>query len=365
MIRSIFAVNTIVYLQMPVKQQRKLDHCLNCGKPLPERENYCPNCGQENKDEKVPVGIFIEELLTSLFSFDGRFLQTLAAFFFQPGKLTKSFNEGHRKKYTHPIRLYLVFSLFYFFMIGFLIPKDFFDRILNAGQPTNMPTYQEIIKQQSGEPGPADSARIEEALRKAVEIQSEHFSNESPEDTSTYRQNYSWKALRFLSIDPAVSTEKFGHALDSSAYTFDVGLSLQKKRDLVAHSNLFLIQVAKNLPLMMLLLLPFFAFFIHLLYANRSVFYMENLILGFHLHAFAYAIYGIVILLMFFGGIQSGWLIVGAFVLVTSYAYLALLKIYRQHWFKTLIKFWILGGLYLAVLLSGMAGELYLSLLLL
>ncbi|MFO7826073.1 MAG: DUF3667 domain-containing protein [Cyclobacterium sp.] len=348
-----------------MKKQRKLDHCLNCGIPLPERENYCPDCGQENKDQKVPVGVFIEELLTSLFSFDSRFLQTLTAFFFQPGKLTQSFNKGQRKRFTHPIRLYLVFSLFYFFMIGFLIPKDFFDRVLNTVQPENMAALQEKFNQESGEPGLADSARIEEALRKADEIQSEYFSNAPPADSSTNRQNYSWKALRFLSIDPEVSTEKFGQALDSSAFAFDVGFSLQKKRDLVAHSNLFLIQVAKNLPLMMLLLLPVFAFFIHLLYANRLVFYMENLILGFHLHAFAYALYGIVILLTFLGGIQSGWLIVGAFVWVTTYAYLALLKIYRQHWFKTLIKFWILGALYLTVLLSGMAAELYLSLLLL
>ena len=348
-----------------MKQQRKLDHCLNCGKPLPERDNYCPDCGQENKDQKVPVGVFIEELLTSLFSFDSRFLQTLNDFFFQQGKLTRAFNEGQRKKYTHPIRLYLVFSLFYFFMIGFLIPKDFFDRVLNTVQPDNMAAFQEKFNQESGEPGAADSARIEEALRKADEIQSEYFSNAPPADSSTNRENYSWKALRFLSIDPEVSTEKFGQALDSSAFAFDVGLSLQKKRDLVAHSNLFLIQVAKNLPLMMLLLLPVFAFFIQLLYANRLVFYMENLILGFHLHAFAYALYGIVILLTFLGGIQSSWLIVGAFVWVTTYAYLALLKIYRQHWFKTLIKFWILGCLYLTVLLSGMAAELYLSLLLL
>ncbi|MDN3689907.1 DUF3667 domain-containing protein [Cyclobacterium jeungdonense] len=332
---------------------------------MPELENFCPNCGQENKDQKVPVGVFIEELLTSLFSFDGRFLQTLTAFFFKPGKLTQSFNEGQRKKYTHPIRLYLVFSLFYFFMMGFLIPKDFFDRILNAGQPTNMATYQEIIDKESGEPVPVDSAAIKKALRKVDEIQSENFSNVSPANRGTNTPNHSWKALRFLSIDPEISAEEFGRALDSSSYAFDIGLPVQKKRDLVAHSNLFLIQVAKNLPLMMLFLLPVFAFFIHLLYANRSVFYIENLILGFHLHAFAYAIYGIVILLTFFGGIQSSWLILGAFVLVTTYAYLSFLKIYRHHWFKTLIKFWILGGLYLAVLLSGMAAELYLSLLLL
>ncbi len=346
-----------------VKADRKHDHCLNCGSSLPERDNFCPECGQENKDQKVPVGVFLEELLTSLFSFDGRFIRTLTAFFFKPGKLTRAFNEGQRRKYTHPVRLYLVFSLFYFFMIGFLIPKDFFDRLLNAGQATISTVQQQQSKGENETLDPEAQEQVEEALKKVDAISPVEISQ--LQAASETEQAYTWKTLRFLSIDPEVSTEKFGQALDSSAYAFDVGLSLQKKRDLVAHSNLFLIQVAKNLPLMMLVLLPVFALFIHILFAGRTVYFIENIILGFHLHAFAYALYGTVILLAFFGGINSSWIFLAAFVWVTSYAYLALLRLYKQHWFKTLIKFWVLGGMYLTVLLVGMAAELYLSLLLL
>jgi len=181
---------------------------------------------------------------------------------------------------------------------------------------------------------------------------------------STKKSN-SWKELRFLSIDPAVNEEEFSQALVNSPYFFDLDLTVEKKRAFIANSNLFVTQVAKNLPVMMLILLPVFAFFVHLLFAKRSVFYLENLILGFHLHAFAYALYGIVILLSFFDGFTSAWFVIGAFVLVTTYAYLSLIKIYQQHWFKTLIKFWVLGGLYLFVLAFGMAAELYLSLILL
>ena len=193
-----------------MKHQRKLDHCLNCGNALPTSENYCPECGQENKDQKVPLAIFLEELLTSLFSFDGKFLQTLTAFFFQPGKLTQSFNKGQRKNFTHPIRLYLVFSLFYFFMIGFLVPKDFFDRLLNAGHATLSAVQQERSPEQHEEPDPETRERIEEALKKAEPISPVGISILQNSAKGAQSPTYTWKTLRFLSFDPAVSLERFG-----------------------------------------------------------------------------------------------------------------------------------------------------------
>ncbi|HSI77889.1 MAG TPA: DUF3667 domain-containing protein [Lunatimonas sp.] len=340
------------------------DSCLNCGNTLAAKENYCPECGQENKDQKVPIGVFLEELFSSLFSFDGKFLQTLTAFFFKPGKLTIAFNNGQRKKYTHPIRLYLIFSLFYFFMIGFLIPKDMFDRILNSDIGLIFTEFHEKGVEKILESDPNEEARLQQAGEIKEEIPVEHPLN-STNISDSIDKSHSWKELRFLSIDPTVNENQFSQALENSPYSFDLDLTMEKKRAFIANSNLFVSQVAKNLPLMMLILLPVFALFVHLLFAKREVYYIENLILGFHLHAFAYALYGIVILLSFFGGIQSSWLVIGAFVLVTTYAYIALLKIYRQHWFKTLIKFWFLGGFYLFVLAMGVALDLYLSLILL
>jgi hypothetical protein len=340
-----------------VENHQKNEICLNCGYSLPANENYCPVCGQENKDQKVPIGVFFEELVSSLFSLDGKFLQTLTAFFFYPGKLTKAFNAGQRKKYTHPIRLYLIFSLFYFFMIGFLIPTDMFDRILNSDLGL---IFNEI--EEHGLDRISNSDQIE---NDSVEEMSIEYPENSDNISDSANRTNSWKDLRFLSIDPSVNEETFSEALSNSPYSFDLDLTLEKKRAFIAHSNLFVSQAAKNLPLMMLILLPVFALLVHILFWNRAIYYIENLILGFHLHAFAYALYGIVIILSFFAGFQSSWLVIGTFALVTTYAYIAILIIFRQHWFKTLIKFWFLGGIYLFVLSMGVAVDFYLSLILL
>ncbi len=341
-----------------MKNQRKIDRCLNCGRSLPDFENYCPDCGQENKDQKVPVGVFLEELITSLFSFDGKFIRTLGVFLFKPGTLTRSFNSGQRKKYTHPIRLYLIFSLFYFFIIGFIIPKDMVDRILTSREISASEEIQQETEDKISESEREELTKLQQAVIKEIP-------NTNPDHSDSVANTLSWKELRFLSIDPEVSVETFSDTLEKSAYAFDLGFSAEKRRAFIANSNLFVSQSVKNLPLMMLVLLPIFALFVHVLYSKRQHFYIENLILGFHLHAFAYALYGLVILINHTFSIQNNWLAEIAFVLVTTYAYVAILRLFKQHWFRTLIKFWVLGIGYFLVLLAGMGLELYLSLLLL
>lgn len=303
--------------------------------------------------------MLLEELLTSFFSYDGRFFRTLAAFLFNPGVLTRSFNSGQRKKYTHPIRLYLIFSLFYFFIIGFLIPKDMVDRLLNFQEVSVIGDEQPETQDQIPE---STKEKIEHAISLEMLSDSPDGANSGSDSTP---KKLSWKELRFLSIDPAVNDEQFSRTLKNSQYAFDLGLSSEKRRAFIAHSNLFLSQAVKNLPLMMLILLPVFALIVHLLYSKRQHFYIENLILGFHLHAFAYAVYGLVILLSLVFRIQNNWLAQIAFVLVTTYAYLSILRLFNQHWFRTLIKFWVLGFCYLLVLIGGFVLELYLSLILL
>lgn len=345
-----------------MKKPRKLEHCLNCGRNLPELENFCPHCGQENYDQKIPVGVFMEEMLTSVFSYDGKFFRTLGIFLFKPGKLTSYFNAGQRKKYTHPIRLYLIFSLFYFFIIGFLIPKDMVDRLFNIREVSLLEDLQSDIQEKIPESTKEELKEIEQAVTAGVLSGNRGTFNT---DSDSAAKELSWKELRFMSIDPEVSEEQFSTTLENSQYAFDLGLNPEKRRAIIAHSNLFLSKSVKNLPLMMLILLPVFALIVHLLYSKKQHYYIENLILGFHLHAFAYALYGMVILLNLVFSIQNNWLAEIAFVLVTTYAYLSILRIFNHHWFRTLVKFWVLGLCYLLVLFAGMGLELYLSLILL
>ncbi len=97
---------------MPSSQiERKL--CKNCNSELVGF--YCSECGQKNT-ELLSVKAIVKELANNMFSFDSRFFITLKYLIIKPGFLTKEYWAGRRTTYLPPLRMYLVLSVFYFFL---------------------------------------------------------------------------------------------------------------------------------------------------------------------------------------------------------------------------------------------------------
>jgi len=341
--------------------KRKLDHCLNCFEELSLDDNFCPFCGQENHDQKVPVFVFLNDFISNFLSFDSSLFRTLPAFLFKPGKLSIEFNEGKRKKYLHPIRLYLIFSLFYFFVISLVIPPNFLDRIMASDISSMVDDIDDREVQ----------AKLESLSKEDKETVDSIFQNANftaflPAKNTEYVERNSWKKIKTMALDDDLTNEEFSLALDKTSWDFEIfNMSIEKKRRFIANSNLYINNSARNLPLMMFLLLPFFALILYLLYIRHSKFFVEHLIHSLNLHSFAYLIYGIAILLLHFE-IGDSWTIIWvSFLLVTVYAFLSIKRIHKGGWFKTLFKFSVLGFVYLNILSMGLLFELYISLLLL
>ncbi len=100
------------------KKRTKTDYCLNCGHQTGDLVEFCPLCGQENSAHNIPSTQLIGEFLSNYLALDSRFLSSLKPFFFKPGFLTNRFNEGLRVRYTNPVRLYVVTSVIYFFIMS-------------------------------------------------------------------------------------------------------------------------------------------------------------------------------------------------------------------------------------------------------
>ncbi|HET8861430.1 DUF3667 domain-containing protein [Marivirga sp.] len=323
--------------------KNKLTNCLNCGENLDNTQNYCPNCGQENSDKKLPLGVFLKDFISNYLSFDTILFKTLKPFVFKPGKLTKAFNKGKRRKYINPIRLYLIFSLFYFFMISLTVPKDYIDSSLQA-----MVNNKDIFDSVKVED--LDSSTVEQLILKARNNKAK-LKNNIPDDN--------WATLKYWANDESLSDEEFEKNIQS------VGLNLKEidtayKRGFIANSSMFTYQAIRNLPIMMFFFLPIFAFILHLLFMKKR-FYIEHLIHGLHLHAFAYFIYGLAILLMSLFSIGEGWLIFLSFIWVSTYTLFSIKRLYQNSWSKSIFKFFTLGFLYLILLLVGFICELYIS----
>lgn len=353
---------------------RKLDQCLNCGLELSPDTNFCPNCGQENKDQKVSIFTFVQDFISNYLNFETVFFQTLPAFFLHPGRLTITFNEGKRRKYIHPIRLYLISSLFYFFIAALAIPNDVVDQFM-----TGTLTPEKIDQSTGGmvkfnmDAGKAfDSlnrtGELDELKKLGISMDSatmkldniEKF-NQAVEDTISQGKS-DWRELRRLSVDPEISDSAFDSAISKTSFDILVGLDSEQRRRFVANSSLFISSAVQNLPLMMFILLPFFAFLLWIINYRSKKYYVEHLIHGLHLHSFAYIVYGLAILWIVKIEIGIALIFIASFIWVTTYTYLSMKNVSKQGWFKTLLKLWILGFFYFTVLMSAVTLELYISL---
>lgn len=322
--------------------KNKLTKCLNCTEQLENEQNYCPNCGQENSDKKLPLGAFIKDFFSNYLSFDTILFKTLAPFIFRPGKLTKAFNDGKRRRYINPIRLYLIFSLFYFFMISLTVPKDLIDNGLKSF--VNQKPIMDSLKIDK-----LDSAGIQQLIKKA-----EQKKLVGQEDSLN-----KWATLKYWASDENLSDEEFEAKLDGVGGNIE-RIPAKYKRSFLLNSSMFTYQAIRNLPLMMFFFLPIFAFILYILFMRKR-YYVEHLIHGLHLHAFAYFIYGLAILLISAFSNLEAWIIFLSFIWVSIYTLFSIKRLYQNSWAKSVFKFFTLGFFYFTLLLLGFALELYIS----
>ena len=98
--------------------------CLNCGQPISDNDNFCSNCGQVNDELPLSIKQFISEFFSGFFSFDTRFFKTFFPLLFKPGKVSKEYIEGKRRKYVNPFQLYLHVTIVFFLLQGLFSALD-------------------------------------------------------------------------------------------------------------------------------------------------------------------------------------------------------------------------------------------------
>jgi len=93
------------------KKRIKSHHCANCSYKFRIDEahnNYCPNCGQENHNPRLPLLHYITELAENLFHLDNKTWISLRTLLFKPGTLSKDHINNKRQRYTPPFRMFIL-----------------------------------------------------------------------------------------------------------------------------------------------------------------------------------------------------------------------------------------------------------------
>src|SRR5712691_5969266 len=103
--------------RQPRKLSGPLSHCENCGAQLTGR--YCAQCGQAAVDYRRSFRHVIVDVLDSFLNWDSKFLATIGLLIARPWRLTNEFLAGRRVRYVHPLRLYLLASILFFFAVNY------------------------------------------------------------------------------------------------------------------------------------------------------------------------------------------------------------------------------------------------------
>ncbi|MEM8598875.1 MAG: DUF3667 domain-containing protein [Bacteroidota bacterium] len=371
--------------------------CANCGQPLSGA--YCAACGQKDQPLRQPFHRVAAEAVTELLGIDGRLWRSIARLVL-PGRLTRAYLDGRRVRYVRPLRLYLLSTLLFFFLVNVVVADEFTEGFSSAFESDSTTTVaarlaeldevldahrQDVAERQAvldSLRAIADTAStkpppdVVSALRRA-EDRLDDFVDES---TVREQNRLAWQRsfLATLSPDSLVNPMDYETA---AAYLFpgsnvevDLpawarrGASIQRitaartEAERGAAFADFMRSALRQVPTVMFLLLPVFALVLKVVYLRRNWYYGEHLVFALHVHAFAFGVFTLFALgaMTPLGG-RAAWLL----VLIPLYVYLAQKHVYRQGWIKTAVKGGVLGMLYsfalafgvvLAVLLAAAVG---------
>ena len=283
------------------KQRPPLTHCENCGAPL--SGPYCGQCGQPAIDYRRSFGHVLVDVLNEFLNWDSKVFATIALLIVKPWRLTNEFVAGYRVRYVHPLRLYLLASILFFFAVNYgtrglkfepgkLGPKDRAELQADLKRENLPPEAREkleaLIRDSSPLPSPSPSTTAPPPSTTApspptiAPSPSTAAPSPSAPGTDKKRREYGKIGERpFVVFD---SEEK-------SSTPFERWIEARAKEKMGEHGTkmgLFISTLFSNLPYMMLCCIPLFALVLKVLYIRRHVFYIDHLIYALHIHTFAY-----------------------------------------------------------------------------
>jgi len=327
--------------------------CRNCQTTLVENAIYCSHCSQKYTTGKIPVWELIKEFFSEQLNLDSKLFKTIYALLI-PGKLTIVYFEGKHKSLVSPLRTFLITAIILFAAISFQVGDQNIDGLedLSANNIVsraernvainNLDSIKQVVIDEFNDPN----------VEAALDSMFLNFKNvEGGKSDSTTLGRFTTSGFdENFKVDPKDITEL---SLDELADKYNVSNTFeryffkQQVKALKNGSGLFQYFLGK-LTFMVLLMMPFLALLLKLLYIRRGFYYVEHLIFSFHYHSFSFLIIALMVLCGKYLGDWIALLIVG----INVYQFMAMKRVYQQSFFKTFIKFSLLNFLYMFLALA-------------
>jgi len=375
--------------------------------------NYCSECGQKNTDGRISVKEFFSVFLLTVFNLESKFFKTLRDIF-SPGKLTIEWFKGRHKPYFHPVRLFIITALILIAALSLFMTEDSsFDNgdyeqaqkeIYRKQFIKEINNYSRLYSKDEKAKKVVDSLAKEMSKGSIVSGRKTMISygvkNGLPdlEDKSTeeiialYKNEFGpkltdsiitiVKSKRRLTQDSVQLINLLGDAKQRNISNEDfltlTPIELADKYQIVGFFNrihfkqrIRLQKSSNNIgPFVLgnslwvaLLMMPFLALILKLVYIRHNYYYLEHLVFSFHAHSFAFILFATICIFMKLVYVHPVIVFFGFFFLFI-YLFMALRRVYQQSILKTISKLLFVNIIYLCLFCSfallGLIGSLFL-----
>lgn len=338
---------------MSHKKLRTEKQCLNCGHAVEDR--FCSHCGQENLELNDSVTHLIIHYIQDLFHYDGKLWHTLKSLVMRPGMVAAEYMEGKRQRHLEPIRFYVFASTIFFLAFFFVVGDHAYTTVVAPADNYSKRLYnlEQEKKFLAGTPDTAhllpliDSLRFKSgvAIPAKTDTSKQAVDNNLPDTIGVTPSREGWLE-RFLE-------EKMDARQKELEDKYE-GDDVEATRDVVE-------EIVHKMPQLIFLSLPFFAFFLKLLYwrARRSS-YVEHFVFSIYHYAYLFTILLCYILMAALADkvdvpvldTVKEWIVFGLLLYPFIYLLLSMKHYYADSWGKLIFRYIILLFLLMSTLLG-------------
>ncbi len=323
---------------MPELPGKETSRCANCFNPLPDEAQFCPHCGQKNTSGLEPVLKILSGFLSGVFNLNSRFFRTIPGLFI-PGFLSREYFRGRHLTYYRPLRLLFTTMLVFYAVLGIKYLDQMESAIARA-------TGDEAYVKEKYIQNAVDSALVKVGYASMDTLEQsalDTLANVLTAGTRGRRMNVNLSLHREQKI-LIPSEELFTLEPDTILNKYEITGFMDRliARQIIQarkHTGRFVRSFIGNTIWMVLVLMPVMAAVMKLLYIRRNRFFVEHLVVLFHYHAAVFVcLTAFVLAYEIIPQVVRNSLP----ILLIAYFVAVVRGYYRQGWFRTLGKSFVL-----------------------
>lgn len=300
-------------------KEREEKVCLNCGASVFGR--FCHECGQENIEQKIPIGTALLEFLNAFTFYDSKFFKTFIPLIIKPGFLVNEHTSGKRTQYLTPAKTYFFLSFIFFLLL----------------LSTETTKEADLVSVDN-------SKNIDSASKKAKR---EHSVLAITTDSIT-------SVKRYDSVQNTLPPDKRDGVFKRWYATKAIKVVEKMQEDPDALAKSVNKQFNSNLPQLVFVLVPIVALILKLLYLRKKIYLIDHITFALNIHCFVFLAFTVMILVSILFGLESSSFMAILFLLILLvYVFIAVKRVYKQNWFFTTVKTMLLIVFYCFFLSIG------------